>query len=205
MQTDFAEKIGKPVGLQRGVEGSKAVHTTAKQYAAALQKNPTLAPPSAPAPSVADRITGRARQMEEEHAAAQAKHAALVEQARNVAMVSRHARARQAAALELLRQEVEEAKRLEAEAACLREENRLRKRDLQEQRTYFQRQIADLKAALAKAVDQVKHLLVKVDLLMHQRDRAEGRAPSAIAPQFGAFALETSPDELSMHSSTNRV
>lgn len=176
MQTDFAEKIGKPVGLQRGVEGSKATHTTAKQYASALQKNPALAAPRAPAPTLADRITGRAKQMEENHAAAQAEHAALVEQARNVAMVGRYARAQQAAALEQLRQEVEKAKQHEAEAARLREENRLLKRELQEQRTYFQLQIADLKTALAKAVDQVKHLLAKVGLVTRQRDNAEATA-----------------------------
>jgi hypothetical protein len=176
MQTDFAERIGKPVGLQRGVEGSKAVHTTAKQYAAALQKNPTLAAPAPPAPTIADRVTGRAKQMAKEHAAAQAAYIALVEQARNVAEVSRHAPARQAAALEQLRQEVEEAKQREAEAARLREENRLLKRELHEQRTYFQRQIADLKAALAKAVDQVKNLLAKVGLLTRQRDHAEAEA-----------------------------
>lgn len=207
MQTDFAEKIGKPVGLQRGAEGSKAVHTTAKQYAAALQKNPALAPPAAPTPTLADRITGRAKQMEEGHAAAQAEHAALVEQARNVAMVGRHARAQQAAALEQLRQDTAEAKQHEAEAARLREENRLLKRELQEQRTYFQQQIADLKAALAKAVDQVKHLLAKVGLITRQRDQAEAKnqRESAIAPDCGAIALETPSDEFSMHPSTNRV
>ena len=207
MQTDFAEKIGKPIGLQRGVEGSKAVHTTAKQYAAALQKNPTLAAPVPPAPTIADRVTGRVKQMAEEHAAAQAAHIALVEQARNVVEVSRHARARQAAALEQLRQEVEYAKQHEAESARLREENRLLKRELKEQHTYFQRQIADLKAALTKAADQVKHLLAKVKLLTRQQNQidAERRGESAIAPQFGAIALDTSPAELSMHSSTNRV
>lgn len=176
MQTDFANRVGKPVGLQRGVEGSKAVHTTAKQYAAALQKNPTLTAPAAPAPTLADRITGRAKQMEEDHTAAQAKYVALVEQARNMAMVGRHARAQQAAALQQLRQEVEKAKQHEIEAARLREENRLLKHELQEQRTYFQRQIADLKATLAKAVDQVKHLLQKVGLLTRQRGEAEAEA-----------------------------
>jgi uncharacterized protein YgfB (UPF0149 family) len=114
--------------------------------------------------------------MEEKHAAAQAEHVALVEQARNVAEVSRHARARQAAALEQLRQEVEAAKKHEVEAARLREENRLLKRELQEQRTYFQRQIADLKEALAKAADQVKGFLKKIGLLTCERDRAEAEA-----------------------------
>lgn len=177
MQTDFAEKIGKPVGLQRGVEGSKATHTTAKQYAAALQKNTTLAPPAPPpAPTIADRLTGRAKQAEEEHAVAQAKHAALVDQARNVVEVSRRARAQQAAALEQLRKDVEAAKRHEAEAARLREENQRLERALREQRTYFQRQIADLQVTLAKAADQVKSLLVKVGLLTRQRDAAVANA-----------------------------
>lgn len=177
MQTDFAERVGKPVNLQRGVEGSKATHTTAKQYAAALQKNPTLAPPvPPPAPTIADRLTGKAKKAEEEHAAAQAKHAAQVEQARNVAEVSRRSRVQQAAALEQLRREFEAEKRYEAEAARLREENRRLERELLDQRTYFQRQIADLKATLAKAVDQVKGLLVKVGLLTRQRDDAEADA-----------------------------
>lgn len=176
MQTDFAEKIGKPVGLQRGVEGSKATHTTAKQYAAALNKNLALAPPPPPAPSFTDRLTGKAKLAEEEHAAAQARHAALVQRAANVAEVSRRARIQQAAALEQLRKDVEAGKRHEAEAARLREENRRLERELQEQRTFFQRQIDDLKAKLAKAVDQVKGLLVRVGLLTRQRDEAEDDA-----------------------------
>jgi len=176
MQTEFAEQVGKPVGLRRGVEGSKATHTTAKQYAAALQKNPTLAVPTPPAPTIADRVTGRAKQMAEKHAAAQAEYTALVERTRNVAEVGRHARAQQAAALERLRREAEEARRHEAEAARLREENRLLKRELQEQRTYFQRQIDGLKAELAKALDPVKGFLQKIGLLTNQRDNAEAEA-----------------------------
>lgn len=177
MQTDFAKRVGKPVNLQRGVEGSKATHTTAKQYAAALQKNPTLAPPAPPpAPTIADRFTGRAKQADDEHAAAQAKHAAQVEQARNVAEVSRRARAQQAAALEQLRRDFEAEKRYEAEAARLREENQRLERKLQEQRTFFERQIDDLKAKLANAFDQVKDLLKKVGLLTRQRDEAEADA-----------------------------
>jgi len=34
MQSDFAEKVGKPHALERGIEGSKARHTTSRQYAA---------------------------------------------------------------------------------------------------------------------------------------------------------------------------
>lgn len=32
MQTDFAEKVGKRFGLERGLEGSKAVHQTIRQF-----------------------------------------------------------------------------------------------------------------------------------------------------------------------------
>lgn len=36
MQTDFASTVGATVGLQRGIEGSKATHTTIRQYYQAL-------------------------------------------------------------------------------------------------------------------------------------------------------------------------
>lgn len=32
MQTDFAEKVGRPFGLERGIEGSKAVHKTIREF-----------------------------------------------------------------------------------------------------------------------------------------------------------------------------
>ena len=176
MQTDFAERVGKPVGLQRGVEGSKATHTTAKQYAAALNKNPTLAPPKPPTPSFTDRITGKAKQAEEEHAVTQAQYGALVQRAASVAQVSQRARNQQAEALEQLRKNVKEAKQHELEAAQLREENARLVREMREQRTYFQRQIEDLKAQLAKALDQVKGFLQKIGLLTGERDRAEAEA-----------------------------
>ena len=206
MQTEFWEQIGKPVGLQRGVEGSKASHTTAKQFAAALQKNPTLAAPTPPAPTIADRLTGKARQMQKEHEAAQAQHAALVEQARNVAEAGRRARAEQAAALEQLRLEAEAAKQHVIDAAQLRRENKLLKRELLQQQTYFQRQISDLKTALDKAAGQVKALLAHIRLLA---PRSEGRIEllnkSAIAPQFGAIALEEDSAQSSISPSPNRV
>lgn len=37
MQTDFAEQVGKRHGLRRGIEGSKAHHTTVKEFYAAIQ------------------------------------------------------------------------------------------------------------------------------------------------------------------------
>lgn len=38
MQTDFADRVGKKHGLARGIEGSKATHTTVKQYYDAISK-----------------------------------------------------------------------------------------------------------------------------------------------------------------------
>lgn len=43
MQTDFAEKVGKRHGLQRGVERSKASHTTIRQFYAEMQAGQQLA------------------------------------------------------------------------------------------------------------------------------------------------------------------
>lgn len=68
MQTDFAARAGAPHGLERGIEGSKAKHTTIRQYYAALErgevthghlKAKTLAPRKDETPEqVAERITG---------------------------------------------------------------------------------------------------------------------------------------------------
>ena len=169
MQTEFAQLVGAPVGLQRGVEGSKATHTTAKQYATALQKNPTLAAPQPPAPTIADRVTGRAKQMTEEYTEAHAEYAARVEQILNVVMISRHARAHQAAALEQLRQEVEEAKKHELEADRLRRENeRLRAREKAREQEFaaekrsFMEAIASLKGQLQEAIKKIKRMAARI-------------------------------------------
>lgn len=39
MQTDFAATVGAVVGLERGIEGSKATHTTIRQYYQALNRS----------------------------------------------------------------------------------------------------------------------------------------------------------------------
>lgn len=39
MQTEFAARVGAPVGLQRGIEGSKATHTTIRQHYAGLERS----------------------------------------------------------------------------------------------------------------------------------------------------------------------
>ena len=43
IQTDFAKDVGQPFGLDRGIKGSKARHTTVSQFYAAI---------NAPAPAV---------------------------------------------------------------------------------------------------------------------------------------------------------
>lgn len=57
MQTDFAEKVGRAHGLERGLEGSKATHTTIREYygrvVAGLSKTPSV---SVPEPSMGERL-----------------------------------------------------------------------------------------------------------------------------------------------------
>jgi hypothetical protein len=170
MQSEFAAVVGAPAGLQRGVEGSKAIHTTNKQYNAALKKNAVLQPPQPPAPSLADRVTGRARAMEDRYAAEQLEYSALVEQARSVVMVSQHARKAQAAALERSRNEAAEGAEHRVEVVRLRNENKALAADLVRQRTYFQGKLDAMKAALGAAMSQVKSLLSEVGLLKRELD-----------------------------------
>lgn len=55
MQTDFAEQVGQRHGLRRGIEGSKARHTTVRQYYAALQQESPV-PLAIPAQALAPRV-----------------------------------------------------------------------------------------------------------------------------------------------------
>jgi hypothetical protein len=57
MQTEFAKKVGLPYGLERGVEGSKARHTTIKEYYAGVgMVVPEKTFVEAPEPSMAERL-----------------------------------------------------------------------------------------------------------------------------------------------------
>lgn len=136
MQSDFAEKVGKPVGLQRGVEGSKADHTSIKKYYAELNRKPELLPPpKPPAPSMLDRVTGRAKEAEEEHEEELRRHVAQVEQARNIALVGRRARMEQARAVAKMRARVAELEGEHEAAEELRRENRALRTRLLEMET----------------------------------------------------------------------
>ena len=75
LQTDFAEKCGKPFGLERGIEGSLAKHQTVKQYYAKIQaptpELKTQIPPEPEPPTVGQRLA-EAVGMETDHSRAEA-------------------------------------------------------------------------------------------------------------------------------------
>jgi len=174
MQTNFWEQVGRPAGLDRGLEGSTAKHTTAKQYSAALAKNPTLKAPAPPAPTLADRATGRARQMQAAHQVEADAHAHLVEQASAEALLGKKAREQQSRAVAQLRDQVAELQGAKAEAARLAKENRQLVLELSRQRKYFNEQLAAVKALLEKATAKIKSLLAEVGFW--KREEAAARA-----------------------------
>jgi hypothetical protein len=86
LQTDFAEKCGKPFGLVRGIEGSPAKHQTVKQYYAQIQaptpELKTQIPPEPEPPTVGQRLaeavgiaTDYSRALEQQEAARQKRAA----------------------------------------------------------------------------------------------------------------------------------
>lgn len=85
LQTDFAAEVGQRHGLVRGVEGSKARHTTVKEFYSALSKVEPVPVLEVPEPTMADRLNPRAyaersgevliKQMEPERAALRARAA----------------------------------------------------------------------------------------------------------------------------------
>lgn len=165
MQSEFAEQVGKAVGLQRGIEGSKAEHMTAKEYNRALKKNPLLEPPKPPAPTFTDKLTGKAKELEEKYKAEEAAYAAKVQRARNEALAVQEARKRQAEALARHREEVAELKAAKAEAARLQKENRQLQEKMVEQKQFFERMIDNLKAQLLAAQQTIARLFDQVDTL----------------------------------------
>lgn len=162
MQTEFWNTIGRLVGLERGLEGSTAKHTTAKQYSAALARNPTLELPSPPAPTFADWATGRARQMQEAHRTDLDAYGSLVEQARVEALLGKRAREQQSRALAKMRAELDELQGAKLEAARLASENRKLVIELGRQRKFFDEQLAAMKALLDQGAAKIRALLSEV-------------------------------------------
>lgn len=61
MQTDFADSVGRKHGLERGLEGSKATHTSIREYygrvGGVLKKTPAV---DVPEPSMVERLNPKA-------------------------------------------------------------------------------------------------------------------------------------------------
>lgn len=114
MQSSFWAAAGKGAGLLRGLEGSTAKHTTAKQYSAALSKNSTLAPPLVPVPSLADRLSGRHGRLKAEYDAENAKYLRLIEQVKTDFLFGSVRRQQHIAELRMLREKVQELDGIEA-------------------------------------------------------------------------------------------
>lgn len=176
MQTDFWNMVGRPAGLERGLEGSTAKHATAKQYSAALALNPKLEPPAPPAPTFADRVTGRARQMHEKYRAEVDAHAQLVEQARTEALMGKKGREQQGRALAKLRDQVSELDGAKSEVERLAAENRKLALELDRRRKYFDNQMAAVKAQLDESAAKAKVLQPEV---VFWRRRAEATRAEA--------------------------
>lgn len=61
MQTDFAERVGKQHGLERGIEGSRAEHTTIRDYYGRVKQEAIKAPKiDVPDPTVSERLNPKA-------------------------------------------------------------------------------------------------------------------------------------------------
>lgn len=60
MQSDFADRVGRKHGLQRGIEGSRATHQRVRQHYAALDRADKTPPIDVPEPSVGERVNVRA-------------------------------------------------------------------------------------------------------------------------------------------------
>jgi len=85
MQTEFAERVGRKHGLERGIEGSRATHQRVSQHYAALQRTERTSAIDVPDPSMSERVNPRAYgervaqavidQVQPERAALQAKAA----------------------------------------------------------------------------------------------------------------------------------
>lgn len=94
LQTDFAEKCGKPFGLERGIEGSLAKHQTVKQYYAKIQaptpELKTQIPPEPEPPTVGQRLA-EAVGMETDHSRAEAARLEAQRKRRDEAAAQRKA------------------------------------------------------------------------------------------------------------------
>lgn len=78
MQTDFAEKVGKAHGLERGIQGSRAVHQRVQRFYSQLEADPAQA--LAPDLIAFGRVAFAQAQRQKAQAAAMAEKAATAEE-----------------------------------------------------------------------------------------------------------------------------
>lgn len=189
MQTDFWKDVGARYGLERGVEGSKARHTTVKEFYAALTKKPDLAPPEPPPePSPLDVVTGKALKEQREYAAKLARHAAQVEKAAEIAKLDKAARQGQAKAIKQIRGELAGA---QAELAGVKQENAKLKQEVTETNrllTAAKKEIERRTAKLLEAANLIKRLVPYLpekvraamarELSGHSQEKPRDRGPS---------------------------
>lgn len=170
MQTDFWKQVGARHGLDRGVEGSKARHTTVKDFYAALTKEPTLAVPEPPPePSKLDIVTGKALKEQREYAAKLARHAEVVQKAANVAVLGAKNREGQAKAIKALRGEVAELEVVKRENAQLKQDLAAKDRELTQAKGVITRLRAELEKAKEVMKELVKHLPAPLREKIEQR------------------------------------
>lgn len=153
MQTDFAEKVGRPFHLARGIEGSQATHQTIKQYYAKIQApTPEIKTqiPDVPPATVVDKLAAAAG-LPSQHSRA----------------VERQAEARKKRAAELRAQRVAEqakAKQYEAEKAA----NKAR-----------EARLAELRATATQARDlPLESVLARLGCRPDPKDKNNWRTPA---------------------------
>lgn len=184
MQSEFWETVGRPAGLARGIEGSRARHTANKRFNAALTANPQLLAPSPPAVSVLDRLTGRANELRHEYEKQMAGHATLLERARATALLSGRARLEHARAIVRMRAELaflKEARDASNRRAEQEIEHAVR---LLEQNRTLESRLSGLDAELEFARQAQQCLRREVVLLRHrlEPDDAVGGADRLAQP-----------------------
>lgn len=155
MQTDFWSTVGKPVGLIRGLEGSTAKHTSAKQYSAALALNPTLEPPIASTITLSDRIFGRGKEMQKEHLQKNIEYTRLVEQTRRQADFGQTARSGQVNAIARLRLEVATLEKYKLQTERLQRENVKLQDEVARQSMHFRGRWDELVTMLEKSKQEI--------------------------------------------------
>jgi len=166
MQTAFAQEVGRKHDLERGIEGSKAKHTTVKQFYAAISQEMKFTLPKAPKappplaglkrlspPALQERVDFLAQALE-----AWQRRAAALQQVAEQAMA-------RAKIFEQAKKEAEQAKKTAKEMQCLAQNFYRQGREGQKKGRAAQQLEKDLQEArhevqtLKRDLGEVKHEL----------------------------------------------